>query len=236
MPPQKKRNNITVACTNCRKRHVKCNKSSGEDKCTNCNKRNLDCTLIEGNKRGPKSTANAYQNTFMNNSSFIHDEHTSNNDQNIMSFLNFSPDSFSASDFLSHLYSHTTETIDATETVDATEATETIEIFQNAQPSLYFHDHEQIMPTNDQNISSFSTNDLNGSFYHETPHPHIDPLDEATESSQNCKLFSTNFQFFFIRYTNGCRKAKTWNSQTGVAKRKPGIHKRVSQKAKTWNS
>ncbi|CAG8644800.1 9347_t:CDS:1, partial [Cetraspora pellucida] len=154
MPPQKKRNNTTVACTNCRKRHEKCNKPSGEDKCTNCNKRNLDCTLIEGNKRGPKSAADAYQNIFMNNSSFIHDEHTSNNDQNITSSLN----SFSASDSLSHLYSHTTEA---------------------TQPSLYFHDY-------DQNISSFSTNDLNGSFYHETPHPHIDSLDEATESSQNC--------------------------------------------------
>ncbi|CAG8827684.1 21610_t:CDS:1, partial [Cetraspora pellucida] len=111
-----------------------------------------------GNKRGPKSAADTYQSTFMNNSSFIHDEHTSNNDQNITSSLNFSPNSFSANDSLSHLYSHTTEV---------------------TQPSLYFHDY-------DQNIPSFTTNDLNGSFYHETSHPHIDPLDEATESSQNC--------------------------------------------------
>ncbi|CAG8548695.1 8400_t:CDS:2 [Cetraspora pellucida] len=188
MPPQKKRTNTTVACTkrtnttvactNCRKRHEKCNKPSGEDKCTNCNKRNLDCTLIEGNKRGPKSAADAYQNTFMSNSSFIHDEYTSNNDQNIMSSLNFSPNSFSANDSLSHLYNHSNTTVINDNAYETTEATETIEIFQNTQPPLYSHDY-------DQNISSFSTNDLNGSF-------HIDPLDEATESSQNCNRLAQN--------------------------------------------
>ncbi|CAG8624674.1 35080_t:CDS:1 [Racocetra persica] len=58
------------------------------------------------------------------------------------------------------------------------ETTATTEIFNNTQTSSNFHD---------QNITSFSTNDLNGSFYHETPHLYINPCDEATESPQECK-------------------------------------------------
>ncbi|CAG8709507.1 28054_t:CDS:1, partial [Racocetra persica] len=171
MSQQEKRNNSTVACTNCRKRHGKCNKLSGEKKCTNCNKRNLDCTFKKGNKRGPKPAANAYQNVSITDlSPVIYDERMSNNDQNITSSLNSSPNSFSASDSLSHPYSHTT-TVANINTYETTETIETTEIFQNTQPSLYslYSHNDQIMPINDQNISSFSTDDLNGSFYQETP-------------------------------------------------------------------
>ncbi|CAG8667570.1 13515_t:CDS:2, partial [Racocetra persica] len=125
---QKKRINATVACTNCRKRHGKCNTLTGENKCSNCSKRNLDCTFKEGNKRGPKSAADANPNVFITNlSSFIYDKRMSNNDQKIASSLNSSPNSFSASDSLLHPYSHTTT---------------------------------------------------------ETPHPHINPYDEATVAPQ----------------------------------------------------
>ncbi|CAG8740326.1 6888_t:CDS:1, partial [Racocetra persica] len=182
MPQQKARNHATVACVLCRGRRRKCIVLSGENKCTNCNERNLRCIFIPGNKRGPKTAADVYLNTFITNPPFIHDEQMSNNDQNITSSHN----SFSASNSFTHLYNHTTVTYEVTNnsTYETTEPIETNENFHH--PSLCFHD-EQIIPTNDQNTSSFSTNDLNGSFYHEIPHPYINPYDEANEAPQNCK-------------------------------------------------
>ncbi|CAG8606556.1 20633_t:CDS:2 [Cetraspora pellucida] len=101
-----------------------------------------------------------------------------NDSQNITS----TPNSFSTSDSFPHPYNYTTVTnINVYET---TETIETTENLQNIQPSSYFH-NEQIMPTNDQNRSSFSTNDLYGSFYSEILHLYINPYDEAIEASQN---------------------------------------------------
>ncbi|CAG8760220.1 32859_t:CDS:1, partial [Racocetra persica] len=153
MPQQKTRNHATVACTNCRRKHQKCNVLFEQNKCTNCNDRNLPCILMPGNKRGPKSAAEV----FIANSP--------------------SPNSFSASNSFSYPYNHIT--------VTNASNYETIETFQNTQLLSNFS-NEPIMPNNEPNISSFLTNNLNGSFYHVTPHPHINPYNEATETSQNC--------------------------------------------------
>ncbi|CAG8765010.1 13111_t:CDS:1 [Cetraspora pellucida] len=182
MPQQKVRNHTTVACIRCRRKRKKCNVLSGESKCTNCNELNQPCIFIPGNKRGRKSTDKARQNALITNHfpPSIHDERMSNDAQNITSF----PNSFSAN--------HTTATnINPYKT---TEAIKTTENFQNIQPSSNFHD--QIIPNNDQNMPSFSTNDSNGSFYHEIPHPYINPYDEATEAPQNCKFVAICLNHF----------------------------------------
>ncbi|CAG8737737.1 14212_t:CDS:1, partial [Racocetra fulgida] len=159
MSQQKKRNHVTVACINCRGKRKKCDVHSGENKCTRCIERNLSCIFVPGGKRGPRTAAGVYQNALITNpSSFIHDEQMPNNNQN--------------NTIVTNINTHMT-----TETIATTETTATTEIFNNTQPSSNFHD---------QNISSFSTNDLNGSFYHETPRLYINPCDEATESSQEC--------------------------------------------------
>ncbi|CAG8721976.1 17247_t:CDS:1, partial [Dentiscutata heterogama] len=53
----------TEACTNCRKKHVKC---SEEATCTYCASNNLKCTYVKSvKKRGPKTTnrlANVFEN------------------------------------------------------------------------------------------------------------------------------------------------------------------------------
>ncbi|CAG8585787.1 16969_t:CDS:1, partial [Cetraspora pellucida] len=168
MPQQKARNNATVACIDCRRRRKKCKILSGENKCTNCNKQKLPCIFIPGNKRGPKSVVKAYHNAIIANPP--------------------SPNSCSVSDSFSLPYSHSH--ITATNT----SIYETTETFRNPQLSSIFHNGSN----NDPNISFFSTNNLNGSFYQETPHsyinpynkatPHsyINPYNEATETSQNC--------------------------------------------------
>ncbi|CAG8586091.1 5609_t:CDS:1, partial [Racocetra persica] len=57
----------TNACTNCRKRHVKCSQGSQGTACTNCASRNLMCTYTIPNKRGPKvssGSTNGFENSF----------------------------------------------------------------------------------------------------------------------------------------------------------------------------
>ncbi|CAG8523785.1 25427_t:CDS:1 [Gigaspora rosea] len=51
---QKARTNSTLACVNCQRRHLRCEKILSEDACTNCRKYNRPCLYIPGNKRGPK--------------------------------------------------------------------------------------------------------------------------------------------------------------------------------------
>ncbi|CAG8781368.1 26305_t:CDS:1 [Gigaspora margarita] len=56
---------VTMACTNCRRRHTKC---SEEAICTYCATRNLKCIYVKsGKKRGPKatkSTNNVFESNF----------------------------------------------------------------------------------------------------------------------------------------------------------------------------
>ncbi|CAG8596511.1 44465_t:CDS:2 [Gigaspora margarita] len=56
---------MTMACTNCRRRHTKC---SEEATCTYCATRNLKCTYVKsGKKRGPKATKrtnNVFESNF----------------------------------------------------------------------------------------------------------------------------------------------------------------------------
>ncbi|CAG8445791.1 16090_t:CDS:1 [Dentiscutata heterogama] len=58
MPQQKIRSNSTLACVNCKWRHVRCEKFPRGDACKNCRKYNRFCIYMPGNKRGPKHKQN----------------------------------------------------------------------------------------------------------------------------------------------------------------------------------
>ncbi|CAG8680353.1 16551_t:CDS:1 [Dentiscutata erythropus] len=54
MPQQKIRSNSTLACVNCKWKHVRCERFLRGDTCKNCRKYNRCCIYMPGNKRGPK--------------------------------------------------------------------------------------------------------------------------------------------------------------------------------------
>ncbi|CAG8475349.1 9422_t:CDS:1 [Cetraspora pellucida] len=61
---QKRGRYATNACTNCRKRHVKCSQGTT---CKNCASRNLMCIYTEPKKRGPKISSgpvNGFESNF----------------------------------------------------------------------------------------------------------------------------------------------------------------------------